>query len=138
MILVLDQERLYNELVRDLPHFVKIIFLQKSGGVVERSKSVRAEARDQRIREYFYGTFKNSLYPHSFDIKWNEVKIYKIGAPPLPDSCLPLGMKSEDHLTKLVAIGPNPGILHHILAVSFSEGEDEDVISSHVLGFVCV
>lgn len=33
VIMVLDQERLYNELVRDMPQFVKIIFLPKSGGV---------------------------------------------------------------------------------------------------------
>ncbi|XP_050294853.1 protein CLP1 homolog [Anthonomus grandis grandis] len=138
VIMVLDQERLYNELVRDMPAYVKIVFLQKSGGVVELSKSARIEARDQRIKEYFYGTPKNQLYPHSFDLKWSEVKIFKIGAPPLPDSCLPHGMKPEDHLTKLVPITPNPGISHHILAVSFAEKEDDDVILSHVAGFVCV
>lgn len=33
-IFVLDQERLYNELLRDLPSFVKVIFLPKSGGVI--------------------------------------------------------------------------------------------------------
>jgi len=33
VILVLDQERLYNELVRDMPNFVKTVFLPKSGGV---------------------------------------------------------------------------------------------------------
>lgn len=32
-IIVLDQERLYNELVRDLPDFVKVVFQPKSGGV---------------------------------------------------------------------------------------------------------
>ncbi|XP_060525538.1 protein CLP1 homolog isoform X2 [Cylas formicarius] len=133
-----DQERLYNELVRDMPNYVKIVFLQKSGGVVERSKHVRTEARDQRIREYFYGTPKNSLYPHSFDVKFSEIKIFKIGAPALPDSCLPLGMKAEDHLTKVVPITPNPGILHHILGVSFAEKEEDDIILSHVAGFVCV
>lgn len=31
--MVLDQERLYNELVRDMPAFVKVVFLPKSGGV---------------------------------------------------------------------------------------------------------
>ncbi|CAG9813536.1 unnamed protein product [Phaedon cochleariae] len=137
VIMVLDQERLYNELVRDLPNFVKVVFLPKSGGVVERSKSIRSEARDQRIREYFYGTVRNSLYPHSFDVKFSEVKICKIGAPALPDSCLPLGMKADDHMTKLVVLTPNAGLLHHILAVSFSEKEEE-VITSHVAGFVCV
>lgn len=106
--------------------------------MVERSKSARSEARDQRIREYFYGTIKNSLYPHSFDIKWTEIKIYKIGAPALPDSCLPLGMKAEDHLTKLVQLTPNPGLLHHLFAVSLSEKDDEEIINSHVAGFVCM
>lgn len=138
VIMVLDQERLYNELVRDLPNFVKIIFLPKSGGVVERSKSNRIESRDQRIREYFYGTPKNSLYPHSFDLKFSEVKIYKIGAPALPDSCLPLGMKADDHMTKLVFLTPNAGLLHHLLAVSFAEKEDEEITKSHIAGFVCV
>ncbi|KAL1513262.1 hypothetical protein ABEB36_002691 [Hypothenemus hampei] len=138
VVLVLDQERLYNELVRDMPNNVKIVFLQKSGGVVELSKSARTENRDQRIREYFYGTLKNQLYPHSFDLKWSEIKLFKIGAPPLPDSCLPHGMKPMDHLTKVVSIIPSPGILHHLLAVSFAEKEDEDIIYSHVAGFVCV
>lgn len=33
VILVLGQERLYNELVRDVPGFVKVVLLPKSGGV---------------------------------------------------------------------------------------------------------
>ena len=32
-IFVLDQERLYNELLRDIPSFVKVVLLPKSGGV---------------------------------------------------------------------------------------------------------
>ena len=32
VIIVLDQERLYNELVRDID-FIKVVFLPKSGGV---------------------------------------------------------------------------------------------------------
>ncbi|GLV40332.1 crowded by cid [Carabus blaptoides fortunei] len=137
VILVLDQERLYNELVRDMPTFVKVVFLPKSGGVVERNQSARAEARDNRIREYFYGN-KVPLYPHSFDVKWNDIKIFKIGAPALPDSCMPLGMKAEDHLTKLVIMQPGPGILHHLMGVSFAENTDDAVIQTNVAGFVCV
>lgn len=136
-VFVLDQERLYNELLRDMPRSVKVVYLPKSGGVVERTKTIRAEARDIRIREYFYG-FRAPLYPHSFDIKWADLKLYKIGAPALPDSCMPLGMKAEDNMTKLVAVHPNPSILHHILAISFAETIDDDVIQSNVLGFVCV
>lgn len=34
-IFVLDQERLYNELLRDIPKFVQVVYLPKSGGVSE-------------------------------------------------------------------------------------------------------
>lgn len=60
--------------------------------VVERSKQLRTETRDLRVKEYFYG-LRMPLYPHSFDVKFADVHIYKIGAPELPDSCMPLGMK---------------------------------------------
>ncbi|RZF43747.1 hypothetical protein LSTR_LSTR009170 [Laodelphax striatellus] len=149
VVLVLDQERLYNELVRDMPNFVRIVLLPKSGGVVERSVSYRQEMRDKRVREYFYGSGGGaaaaaqgvrgaSLHPHSFDVKWSDLKIYKIGAPALPDSCMPLGMKAEDNMTKLVAVQPGLNLLHHLLAVSFASSAEEDVINSNVAGFVCV
>lgn len=73
--------------------------------VVERSTATRAESRDARVREYFYG-LRTPLYPHSFDVRFSDVRIYKIGAPSLPDSCMPLGMKAEDNMTKLVAVLP--------------------------------
>lgn len=47
-------------------------------------------------------------------------------------------MKAEDHLTKLVPIQPGPAILHHLLAVSFAENAEDDVIQRNVAGFVCV
>lgn len=137
IILVLDQERLYNELLRDAKSPTKVLFLPKSGGVVERSSNARAETRDGRIKEYFYGN-RSPLYPHSFDVKWSDLKVYKIGAPSLPDSCMPLGMKASDNMTKLVAVQPGPSLLHHILSVSFAESLEEDVLRTNVAGFVCV
>lgn len=137
LILVLDQERLYNELLRDVDNSVNVVFLPKSGGVVERNKNIRAETRDLRIREYFYGS-RSPLYPHSIDIKWSDMKVYKIGAPSLPDSCMPLGMKAADNMTKLWPIQPGPGLLHHLLAFSFAETVEQDVLKKNVYGFVCV
>ena len=46
--------------------------------VVERSQHARAEARDMKIRDYFYGV-KNNLFPHTFEVKFSEVKLFKIG-----------------------------------------------------------
>lgn len=46
--------------------------------VVERSQKGRAENRDGRVREYFYGP-KDSFYPHTFEVKFADVKIFKVG-----------------------------------------------------------
>ncbi len=104
-ILVLDQERLRVELKRDLPD-VKVLSLPKSGGVVCKSNDARAQAKSLRIHEYFYGCPRSCLYPHSIEIGFGEVKIFKIGAPQLPDSLLPMGMKAEDNNTKIFQIQP--------------------------------
>jgi len=140
VILVLDQERLYNELCRDMPAFVKVVFLPKSGGVVERGTGVRQETRDVRIREYFYGKpGSQSLHPHSFQVKFIEAKIFKIGAPAIPQSCMPLGMKGDETRTKLVAVTPTQANLaHRLLAVSFATEESEDVVRTNIAGYVCV
>lgn len=141
VIIVLDQERLYNELSRDMPPFVKVVFLPKSGGVVERSGSQRHESRDFRMREYFYGRPPHqTFHPHSFQVKLSDAKIFKIGAPAVPQSCMPLGMKGDETRTKLVAVTPTgPALLHRLLAVSFATDENqEDVVKTNVAGFVCV
>jgi len=139
VIIVLDQERVYNDLVRDMPKFVKVVWQPKSGGVVSRNQEQRAEGRDGRVKQYFYGPH-NNLFPHSFEVSFSEIKdkLFKIGAPELPDSCLPLGMKITDNKTKLVAVNPNPrDLLNHVLAISFTSAT-EDVIITNVAGFVVV
>ncbi|KAG7172717.1 CLP1-like, partial [Homarus americanus] len=121
VIIVLDQERLYNELVRDIP-FIKI--------------PMRSSARDDRIREYYYG-LHTKYHPHSFEVKMSHLQIYKIGAPALPDSCMPADMKVDDHMTKLVPVEPSVKLKHHMLAVSLAT-EPEDLLTSNVAGFICV
>uniref|UniRef100_A0A5F8H9W0 Uncharacterized protein n=1 Tax=Monodelphis domestica TaxID=13616 RepID=A0A5F8H9W0_MONDO len=137
VVVVLDQERLYNELKRDLPHFVRTVLLPKSGGVVERSKDFCREYRDERIREYFYG-FRGCFYPHAFNVKFSDVKIYKVGAPTIPDSCLPLGMSQEDNQLKLIPVTPGRDMVHHLLSVSTAEGTEENISETSVAGFIVV
>ncbi|KAL4234900.1 Cleavage polyadenylation factor subunit clp1 [Mactra antiquata] len=135
VIAVMDQERLYTELKRDMPDFVKIILLPKSGGVVERNQTARSDARDAKVREYFYGS-KNTLFPHTFEVKVADIKIYKIGAPNLPDSCLPLGMKPQDNKTKLVPLTPSTSLLHHVFSVSCADSTDDNVVETNIVGFI--
>lgn len=135
VIIVMDQERLYNELKRDMPDFVKIVLLPKSGGVVERNQHARSEARDAKVREYFYG-LKNNLFPHTFEVKFSDIKLYKIGAPALPDSCLPLGMKTQDNKTKLVPVPPSTSLLHHVMSISCANSSEENILETNILGFI--
>ncbi|KAG8004014.1 Polyribonucleotide 5'-hydroxyl-kinase Clp1 [Nibea albiflora] len=142
VVLVLDHERLYNELKRDLPHFVRVVLLPKSGGVVERSKECRRDARDEKIREYFYGFRGVSFYPFSFEVRFSDVRIYKIGAPSIPDSCLPLGMSQDDTQLKMVPVTPGRDLTYHVLSVSSAEdgeeGAKKDIVESPVCGFIVV
>lgn len=66
------------------------------------------------------------------------MKLYKIGAPALPDSCMPLGMKATDNMTKLWPIQTGPSLVHHLLALSFAETAEQDVLKKNILGYVCV
>lgn len=67
---------------------------------------MRIKARDDQIHDYFYGR-KTKYHPHSFDVPYSQLQIYKIGAPALPDSCMPADMKVDDHMTKLVPVDPS-------------------------------
>lgn len=144
IVLVLDQERLYNELTRDLPPFVRCVFVPKSGGVVVRSKQFRSETRDARIREYFYGTALRTantrFYPHSFDVPFVQMKIFKIGAPAVPNSCLPIGMKADDNQTKLTPITAiHQLVKHQLLAMSTcSVAEKHHAVESNIQGLICI
>lgn len=137
VILVLDQERLYNDFKTKLGRSVQYVHLPKSGGVFERSQSQRRTARVDRIREYFYGS-RTPLYPHVFDVKFSEVKIYSIGAPEVPDSCLPLGMApTTDSSMREVPVTPSNDLLHSLCAVSAADCP-EDLSKKNVVGFIVI
>eukprot|EP00041_Stephanoeca_diplocostata_P007121 m.98204 g.98204 ORF g.98204 m.98204 type:complete len:129 (-) comp16740_c1_seq6:147-533(-) len=54
VILVIDHERLFNELTAAVPT-AQVVKLFKSGGVIARDESTRDLVRTRRVKEYFYG-----------------------------------------------------------------------------------
>ena len=135
MVLVLEQERLYNELKKALPK-IKVVLLPKSAGVVERSEAFRRESRDKRIHEYFFG-YQNSLNPHRMEVSFDEVEIFKVGAPVLSTSCLPFDAEPEESEKKLVSVKVGPELVNKLLAVNHAECE-MDIIETNLAGFVVV
>jgi len=136
VVLVLDQERLYKELERDLPKFVKCVLQPKSGGVIERTPEYRAEARRKATRSYFYGP-RGKLYPHTFDVKIADVKLYKIGAANISSSMMPAGMKAEDMSLKPIPIPPGNQVVNKLFSLSLATSADQ-VVNTNVAGFVII
>lgn len=134
IIIVLDGEWLATKLVSDLPS-VKVLTLPKSGGVVPKD-AVKDKFRENKIREYFYGS-KNNINPHVSTVEFNDIKIYKIGAPQIPDNCLPAGVILKNQYNKIVPIAPNASLIHHVLSVS-SSNDPEQLLTKNLLGFVVV
>ena len=106
IVLVLENELLFNLFKKDLPESVKIVHEPKSGGVEVRDGRQRGISRRLAIREYFYGIPPTVYNPFNFEVSYSgpegeRLIIAKIGTEKLPESCLPVGMKVEDHRTKV-------------------------------------
>ncbi len=136
VILVLDSDRLYAELKGSFQD-KRVVKLPKSGGVVYRDSKVRQKLQENRIRQYFYGV-KSDLCPQQKQKGFSDVVIYQIGGgPQAPRAALPIGAQSTHDPLRLTAYTPILSISHSILAISFAK-TPEDILKSHVAGFVCV
>ena len=115
---------------------IKVVLLPKSPGVVERSEGFRRESRDKRIHEYFFG-YQNALNPHRMVVNFDEVEIFKVGAPVLSNSCLPFDVEPEEYEKKLVPVKIGPELVNKLLSVNHAECE-VDIIETNLAGFVVV
>jgi len=146
VIIVLDHERLYNQLVQELPSFVKIVHLPKSGGVEPRSREVRSQARHAATYRNFYGTKSCPYFPHSFEISYGkptdeqELLLAKVGVEQLPESCLPKGMKVEDHRMTVVPVPISSEIANRLLALMPPDctAIDQSLLKKPCLGYIAV
>ncbi|KAJ3115438.1 hypothetical protein HDU96_000674 [Phlyctochytrium bullatum] len=124
-ILVIDYERLYSELKRQLGSKLSIVKLLKSGGVVTRDKTYRRHMQSLKIREYFYGPPKNQLNPYTNIVSYNELAVRRLGEGTLaPSSALPLGMERKVQETRVVKVEVGDILLNSVLAVSQADRLD--------------
>lgn len=136
VVIVLGNERLYNELKSD--GNIKrstTIKLNKSGGVVVRTDKQKQQLRNNAIRQYFYG-LNNELSPHTQVIHWREIEIYRLGGGYIaPNTALPIGGKRLIDHNKLTRIYPSNELLHSIMAISYTSAVDQ-LVQSNVAGYV--
>jgi polyribonucleotide 5'-hydroxyl-kinase len=91
VVLVVDHERLFNELkawAKARPNTnTTVLRVAKSGGVVTRTQEFRFAERSRQIRKYFYGVttkkdgriVASTLYPHVTQLRFDHVHFFKIG-----------------------------------------------------------
>ena len=57
---------------------IAVIKLDKSGGCVDRDEPYLQQTRQVQTREYFFGDAKSTLSPHTQQIDFSSVNIYKL------------------------------------------------------------
>ena len=123
LIIVLDEDRLYSYLNEDMPSFVKVVWLPRSIGVIERSQPFRIAARSKRVHSYFYGP-RNDLEPFTFDLKFSQLdgRLFRI---------------EKQHVFHKVTKSQPKDLMNRLLGLSLAKNED-DLVSTNVAGFICV
>lgn len=119
--------------------------------VVNRDKAYRKALTNAKIKEYFYGTPKYDLHPYREILKFDYVRIRRVGEG-APSSMLPMGMVPLMTETRYVKVEPGDILLHSILAVtnleenystgeryiSETDAESEAIMRSSLAGFIYV
>ncbi|KAF8763500.1 protein CLP1 homolog [Argiope bruennichi] len=136
VLCVLEEERLYLQLQRDMPACVKMIFIPKMDGVVERSRPLRNLTREARVREYFYGS-TNQLQPFTFEVNYSDIQVFKVVTRPVTDDDQYLAdVIPSDAKLERVPLGYN--LVDQVLGLSSTDTFKEDLMLMHVIGFICV
>ncbi|RFU32098.1 hypothetical protein B7463_g4259, partial [Scytalidium lignicola] len=147
VILVLGSERLHSEMIRRFSSHkttngeeVTIVKLDKSGGCVDRDDEYLQQSREASIKEYFFGDPKRTLSPHTQQVDFDALTVYKVREEhSILSSFLP-GGEEEDHQDLFEKIEPSTMMLHCILAVMYASTIDsQDTIrDASIMGFVYV
>ncbi|MCJ1312243.1 Cleavage polyadenylation factor subunit clp1 [Agyrium rufum] len=149
LLIILGSERLYSDMSRRFskpatPNAepVNVVKLDKSGGCVDRDKQYLQQMRLNQIREYFFGDVKNNLSPHTTQLDFSEVAIFRHSEKDdLLDALLPGG--EPDAFTKksiFDIVHPSNQLQRCVLAIMQAEPGDsqEDIRDASVIGFVYI
>ncbi|KAK5687825.1 Cleavage polyadenylation factor subunit clp1 [Elasticomyces elasticus] len=155
LVISIGSERLYNDLNRrygvnkSLDSGLTVLKLAKPGGAIERDASYMKQLRTRQIRQYFFGSSKESLSPHSHMIGFDDMTIYR--AKPASGEVEKYGADDEDYdpssssavvstSATFEKISPSAAMTGSLIAIKFcpSNSEDYTVRDSAVVGYLYV
>ncbi|KAF2482992.1 Pre-mRNA cleavage complex II protein Clp1-domain-containing protein [Neohortaea acidophila] len=159
LILTLGSERLYNDLNRRFGpkqaasaegEGIPVLRVSKPGGAVERDAGFLKQLANQQIRQYFFGTSKEPLNPHSHICGFAELSVYRANSATLAaaassytkdededDSPYTAPKASADDFEKMT---PTNAMLGRLVAIKYCDGDSDDftIRDSAVMGFLYV
>lgn len=85
VVVVVASERLSSDMLRrfhgqktSAGETIAVVKVDKSGGCVDRDEAYLQQFRQSQIREYFFGDANTTLSPHTQQIDFNQLTIYKL------------------------------------------------------------
>lgn len=157
VVLSIGSERLASDLTRKFAankspeETVTVLKMTKPGGAVERDNAFMKQLRTQQTRQYFFGSSKESLNPHSHTFGFNDLDIYRAKSASMGDADNPEAADDDDDYDVPYAnkptsnatferITPSTTMTGGLVAIKFCPGDSDEqtVRDSAVMGFVYV
>ena len=120
---------------------IEVVKLDRSGGAVVPDDDYVRHTQRAQIKEYFFGSVKNTLSPHTQHLDFSMTTIYKlIEQSDQLRSLLPGGDDSTSATSIFEKVEPSSQLLHSVLAITQAKASalQEDIRDASILGFVYV
>uniref|UniRef100_A0A060T9K1 Polynucleotide 5'-hydroxyl-kinase GRC3 n=1 Tax=Blastobotrys adeninivorans TaxID=409370 RepID=A0A060T9K1_BLAAD len=145
VVVVVGNERLYSDLAKRYKEKTNLTVLKvpKSGGCVDLDPPAVRATQSRSMRDYFYGTIKQTLDPYSVTVDYSAVTVYRVlEESELDSSALPAGEQADSqhsaqHLVKLETSAILQNCVMAMLNASPADSVDL-LVQSEVLGYVHV
>ncbi|TKA82476.1 hypothetical protein B0A55_02192 [Friedmanniomyces simplex] len=158
LIITLGSERLYNDLNRryaaskSADEARPVLKLAKPGGAIERDAGYMKQLRTRHIRQYFFGTSKESLNPHSHMLSTDDLAIYRAKPTSGETEKISFGADEDDDYdpsgsstttsanTAFEKVTPSVAMTGSLIAIKFcpANSEEDTVRDSAVMGYLYV
>ncbi|KAL8703021.1 MAG: hypothetical protein Q9201_003797 [Fulgogasparrea decipioides] len=148
-LVVVGSERLYSDMLRRFngqrigaDETTVVIKVDRSGGTVDRDDDFLRRYRQAQVRAYFFGDPQISLSPHTQQVDFSQLSVYRVPeASEMLASLLP-GGEAEEPTQKPIyeKVQPSPQMQNGILAIVQADTNDkpENIRDASVIGFLYV
>jgi polyribonucleotide 5'-hydroxyl-kinase len=160
VILTIGSERLSSDLTRRFQigktgeDAVTVLRISKPGGAIERDNAFMKQLRAQQVRQYFFGSGREALNPHSHSVPFADLDIFRAQSQSsiLAEDSFGADTGDDDYeasdavataaknASGLEKITPSLAMTGNLIAIKFCHGQSEEreVRDSTVMGFLYV